>query len=1028
MLFWLAVLAGFNSWAQSRVVSGTVLDSTSGETLIGVTVTIKGTQQASSTDLNGKFSVSIPVNNSALVFSYVGYDPQTVIVKGETNLTVKLQSASQGLNEIVVIGYGAVKKKDLTGSVAQVNMGDLNKAPVVSFDDALGGRVAGVQVTSTEGQPGVGSAIVIRGGNSLTQDNSPLYVIDGFPIEGEANNLINPAEIASMEILKDASATAIYGARGANGVIIITTKRGKVGDPRINYNAYYGFQSITNKIPVMNPYEFVKLQTEIDPLGADTIYLKGKTLEDYRNVAGINWQDQLFRRAPMSSHNLSMSGGNAKTKYSISGSLQDQQGIIIASGYKRYQGVVSLDQDVNDKLRVGINVRYTNSRQYGTPTSAGSGTQGLLYSAWAYRPIAVNLDNLLDQLYDPSTPTLDLRINPVLTANNELRNNIVNSMIANGYAEYAITKDLKLKITGGYNNNQLRNEIFNNSKTYSGGPQAKNGPNGAIYNYQTTTWLNENTLNYIKDINKDHHIDLLAGITAQGAKLLSNGVKAVQLPNESLGLSGLDEGTPFSVLSSTSSWTLLSGLARANYAYKSKYLFTASFRADGSSRFSPENEWSYFPSTAFAWRFTEEGFMKKLGFLSDGKLRLSWGITGNNRVSDYATYSSFFFDPNGGYPFNGTVQKGAYINTLGNQDLKWETTAQTDIGLDIGFLNQRISVVADYYDKTTSNLLLNAQLPNSSGFDDAYKNIGKVSNSGFEFSLTTVNITGKKFGWTTSFNISFNRNKVLALAENQNVLLSPVTWFGSYTSAAYIAQIGQSASNMYGYLYDGVYQYSDFDKLSNGTYQLKANVPNNGNDRTTIKPGTAKYKDINNDGVVDANDQTVIGNALPKHIGGFSNNFTYKNFDLNVFFQWSYGNDIINANRYLLENGGNKPAVNQFASYSDRWSPTNQSSTIPAAGSYNSGPLVYSSRVIEDGSYLRLKTVQLGYNFSSKLLSAIKVKSLRVYASAQNLYTWTKYSGYDPEVSDRNSALTPGFDFSAYPRARTIILGLNINL
>jgi len=582
---------------------------------------------------------------------------------------------------------------------------------------------------------------------------------------------------------------------------------------------------------------------------------------------------------------------------------------------------------------------------------------------------------------------------------------------------------LKLRVTGGINDKLVRSESFNNSKTQFGNPRTLDGVNGSLAFAQTNSWVNENILTWNKSIKK-HSINMVGGFTMQGGKSSLYGMRATQLPNESLGVSGLDEGNVQPITATSSLWKLASFLGRVNYSYRSKYLLTASFRADGSSKFSEANHWSYFPSGAFSWRFSEEGFLKHNPVLSDGKVRIGYGVTGNNRVGDFSYLTSFGLPVGSGYVFNNGFVSGIVPLALGNSDLRWETTGQADLGLDLGFFQQRVMLTMDVYRKKTTDLLLNANLPNSSGFDVAYKNIGSVQNEGLEITLETINMKRKDFSWSSNFNISFNRNKVLGLAENQESLQRPVAWDNGWTStSAYIARLGSSLGLMYGYVWDGVYNYSDFDRTASGGYVLKDNVTTNGNTRDKIQPGDIKYRDINGDLKVDANDYTMIGRGLPIHYGGFSNNLTYKNFDLNVFFQWSYGNDVFNINKLMFE-GRNALSFNQFASYEDRWSPDNTDSKLYRTKGYFGGG--YSSYLVEDASYLRLKTVALGYNFGTKTLDRVRIKGLRVYAAAQNLITWTNYTGMDPEVSAYNSALTPGFDYSTYPRARTITFGARI--
>lgn len=1034
------VLAAFTGFAQqNRKLTGKITDQQNGETLIGVSVGIKGSSIGTTTDVNGLFTINIPTAKpTTLIIRYLGYQPKEVVVDKQSNLEITLVSDNQSLNEVVVIGYGEVARKDLTGSVGTVKIEDLQKAPVRSFEEALAGRVAGVQVTSDTGQPGAGSTIVIRGANSLTQDNSPLWVVDGFILENPDNNAINPSEIESMEVLKDASATAIYGARGANGVIIVTTKSGKIGEPKITFDTYYGIQNKPGSVEVLSPYEFVKLQSEIDPISVATSYLSnGKTLDSYKTEAGVNWQDQILRSAPINNYNLALSGGTKKTKYFISGNLFNQKGVLINSAFERKQLRVRLDQDVNDRVKVGINLGYNNNIASGaTPSSPESNFVAqnyLLYSVWGYRPTnGGDNQNLLDNLIDPEIdPVVDYRVNPVFSAQNELRETHTNNLSLNGYGEFQFTKNLKLRVTGAINNRSDRRDVFNNSKTRYGNPGSRDKVNGSITNTEINNWLNENTLSYNKKFGKNHTVSAVAGVTMQETTNKIYGLSAINLPNESLGLSGLDEGLPIPVTSSTSQNGLFSYLGRVNYNYKSKYLLTASFRSDGSSKFRGDNRYSYFPSAAFAWRAINEDFLKDVSFLSDAKVRVGYGITGNNRVPDYATYARLSFlnfsNANGYYAFNNTLTQGVYSAALENAELKWESTSQANIGFDLGFFQQRLTLTADYYNKETYDLLLNANLPSTTGYTSAFKNIGKTRNEGLEFTLNTVNIDKKNFGWNTSFSIAFNKNKVLALTENQESILSTVNWDQFYRSLpGYIAKIGEPIGQMYGFIWDGLYQTSDFDLLPNGTYLLKDLVPTNGNARANIQPGDIKYQDINGDGVVDNNDRTVIGRAYPIHTGGLSNNFRYKGFDLSVFFQWSYGNDIINANRLQFENGGVARNVNQFATFANRWTPTNTETDIPRLR--GQGPVAYSSRVVEDGSFLRFKTLSLGYNLPKGLLKKAKISSLRVYASAQNLYTISNYSGYDPEVAAYNSPLTPGFDYSVYPRANTMVFGLNVTL
>ncbi len=1030
----------FASHAQNRKVTGKVFSDENGP-LSGTTIQIKGSKLNIATDNDGSFSINIPdKGNVTLKVSHIGYESKEFVIKNQFDFpNIVLAKKQSEIDAVVVVGYGTSRRKDLTGSVEKLDLKDLSKAPVRSFEEALGGRAAGVQVVSSDGQPGSPVSIVIRGNNSITQDNSPLYVVDGFPVEGYNNNAINVSDIESIEVLKDASAAAIYGARAANGVIIITTKKGKSGKTEISYNAYVGVNQIIKKIDVLSPYEFVKYQYDYDSINCKNYYLSnGRTIDYYKNVNGVNWQDLIFRNSMMMNHELAIRGGNEFTSFSLSGSALNQDGIVKYSGYNRYQGRIRLDHKINKKVKVGMNLNYSSLKSYGTiPSSlsnSSSSTSNLMYSVWGYRPVTG--DSLTD-LLSGTDPAFDLnlndsRFNPQETVQFEQRNRYSNVMNSNFNFDYQIRKDLLFKSTFGVINDVGRNEEFNGKNTYSGSPNTAagrvNGVNGSIVNNTKNTYVNENTLSYNHKINNKNSFDALLGATVQSVKQNIFGAAATQLPNEQLGLSGLDEGRPSTITSYQSKNNLVSFLSRINYNYNSKYLMTVSMRADGSSKFAPKNKWSYFPSGSVAWRFSKESFMKSFKFLKDGKLRFSYGVLGNNRVSDFAYLSTLSTQAVLAYPFNGVITNTIVPNALGNPNLKWETTSQANLGLDLNLFSEKITITTDVYNKVTSNLLLNAQLPPSSGFTQAYKNVGKVQNKGLEFSISTKNFDHDDFKWTTSFNISFNRNKVLALNDGQESLLSNINWDNQWRGLpAYMAKVGQPLGLIYGVIWDGNYQYSDFIRSGAGTYTLNPTVTSNTSVYDpAIQPGYIKYRDLNGDRIINDNDKTIIGNTNPDFIGGFTNNVKYKNFDLNIFFQFSYGNDILNANRLVFEGNSGRILQNQFTTVLNRWSPENQNNVMFIAR--GDGDRVYSSRVVEDGSYLRLKTLQLGYQMPEKLMKKSGIKNLRFYLSAQNLITWTKYTGVDPEVSVYNSALTPGFDYSVYPRAKTLTFGLNLNL
>ena len=1038
VLLTLSVLRTGEAFAQNTVV-GRVVDANN-TPLIGVNVVVKGTTTGTTTGIDGNYSIKV-AENQTLVFSYLGYTTVEEIVGKRTAINVKMnEEATQlGAVEIVNIGYGTTTRRDLTGSVAKADLGTMMKSNVTNFDQALNGRIAGVVVTTGDGSLGAEANITIRGNNSLTQSNAPLYIIDGFPSEGSFATSINPADIESIDVLKDASATAIYGARGANGVIVINTKRGTEGKPTVNFSASFSLSHIANKIDLMDSYEFVRLQEELvtdtsmasSYYGYSEEYGRNLTLEDYRNIKGIDWQDELYRTAFQQNYNISLSGGNKEgLRYNVGFSALDQDGIIIRSNFQRYQGKANFTLPITKKLTLNVNANYSRTATNGVnPTTAettSSSSGWLMYSVWGYRPVTAPGQDILDSIIDESVDgSNDYRFNPVKTAKNEYRKTLVDYLNSNIALTWKITPELTFKTTGGYVMNKRRREEFNGTETYTGYPGSPSGKgvNGAIYWTDQASWTNENTLNYKRRFGRSHNVDLMAGLSLQGQKNTYEGVSATQITSEELGIAGIHTGNYQSVPSNYYDWRMMSMFLRANYNFRYKYYLTFSFRADGSSKFPSDNRWGYFPSVGASWNFNRENLFKNSEWLNNGKLRFSWGLTGNNRTqTPYDFYSQITVTPGSGnsfdYVFDGTRVPGYYFSNMANDKLKWETTEQWNVGIDLGFFEDRLKVTADWYDKVTHDLLLYALLPASSGYEQGMLNIGSIRNRGFEFTLETVNIKTRQFQWSTSFNIAFNRNRILGLVDNQNTLQSSVTWETHFNSQfPYISQVGKPTGMMYGFIYEGTYKPEDFDANGN----LKSGIPAYKGNK--MQPGDLKYRDLNGDGKIDDYDRTIIGCGQPLHTGGFNNSFNWKNFDLNIFFSWSYGNDILNANRLIFESGW-KAQTNQLASYAGRWTPDNPTSDIPRAGA--TGSEEYSSRVIEDGSFLRLKNVSLGYTIPSRQLRKAGISSLRVYVSADNIWTLTNYSGPDPEVSTRNSVLTPGFDWSAYPRAYGFTAGVNI--
>lgn len=1094
--------AGGADQKKTGRIEGRVVDEND-QPLARATVMQKGGNAAALTDANGNFSITVPDDKATLVVNYVGYEGQELAAKAGTPLLVKLKKKDISLDDVVIIGYGTSTRRDLTGSVGKANVEDMQKAPVPSFDQALAGRIAGVNVQSRDGQPGAASQINIRG-SSVTQDASPLFVIDGFPIENMDINSINPNDIASFEVLKDASSIAIYGARGANGVVLITTKRGTSGPPKLTYSYNYGIQRPVKTIDMMGPYEFVKLQLEFDSIRStpatpvtsyQDIYL-GKpdpvthqrpyTLDYYKTAKGYDWQDLLLQTGVTQNHSLNITGGNADTRYSLNGSAFNQNGVIINTGMKRYEGKFSLDQRLRKNLKFGLSAGYSKTTAFGTIPAAGF-SGGVVQGMWQYRPVtgASSSQDLINSLIDSlaledfnnGTSSANLGnnlINPLIQAENEYRKNTNGTGTLNAFLEYSFLKNFTLRLSGGYNTSSLLSETFYNSQTQQGnlfknaaGAVANtNGMNGGINSQANSNYLSENVLTYKTRIGTQHIINAVGGFTYQYARNDGSGFRTINIPQsvEFLGPKAIGAGTPVSPYVGGSRWQLYSFLGRVNYTFNNRYLFTATARADGSSKFAPGRQWGYFPSGAVAWRFSEESFMKRTkSVLSDGKIRVSYGSVGNNRVGDFSYLASLAGAGQFSYPFANVYTRGSVPFSNGNIDLRWETSTQLDIGLNLSFFNDRISLEADYYNKRTKDFLLLLQLPYLGGysgtsFNYQYQNTGVVNNRGFELTINSTNIKGKRFTWTSSFNISFNQSRIIKFYDGFEVMETGLNLPGGNSTTAWVATEGGSISRFYGYVWDGVYQYGDFDKQANGKY-----VPKNGvvTYSPNVQPGDPKYKDINHDGTVTTADQTVLGTPLPIHTGGLSNNFMYRNFFLNVFLQWNYGNQILNANRMAFETtGGYYPNGNQFANYANRWTPDNPTNDIPRAqynqrGDVGNGVPKVTSRLIEDGSFLRLKTVSLGYDLPRTLVKRLGIAGLKASVSAQNLLTLTKYSGIDPEVStfrvqnaanapflssggtvsggtgytfiqpsSSYTALSGGLDYTAYPRAFTLSFGI----
>lgn len=993
-------------------ITGSVVDE-KGDPLPGATVTLEGSSSGTVTDIDGNFSIEVN-EGGILMISFIGYKTKRISINNQSQITIPMELDESSLEEVVVVGYGAVRKRDLTGSVASVSSDEIKDMALTSLEQGLQGRAAGVQVTQASGEPGGMSTIRIRGGNSLQGGNEPLYVIDGFPIyngggtnrPGTGANLnplasINPSDIESMEILKDASATAIYGSRGANGVVLITTKGGQKGKDIISFESYYGIQEVRKKIDLMNANQLGTLVNEayindgLAPVFTDA--------EISSFGEGTDWQNEIFRQAPIQNHQLSFSGGDEKTTYSISGNYFDQKGIIINSDFTRYSGRVNVNRSVNQNLNVGTHLTVNRSvnNTIRSSTDGGGGT-GVVLGALMMSPIQSVYQDEEKSQYTLINDRGILVPNPVATAR-EIQNELITTrLLGDLYAEYKIMDNLSAKVSFGADVINSKGNYYVPSYIVQG---AGEGGIGSVNAMMSTTWLNENTLSYNKQLPNNNSINAVIGITFQGHRTEFIEASSQGFVSDELRAYSLQSGSVYNQpITNAPEWGLVSYLGRLNYNLKDKYLFTFTGRIDGSSRFGEGNKYGYFPSGAFAWRLSDEGFIQNLGIFDDLKLRTSFGITGNQEIGQYNALATMVSDT---YTFNENLVTGFRPNRVPNPMLQWEKTNQFDIGIDFGFFNNRLRLTTDYYHKITTDLLFSANIPWTSGFNSGLQNIGSVENKGLELSLGSDILTGE-FIWTSNFNVAFNRNQILDLGE--------VDFFFAGGSSGHLkidnvsrVEVGRPVGTFYGYVFDGIFQ--NEEEIINSSQR-------------NAKPGDRRFKDLNDDGVITPEgDRTYLGNAQPKFFGGLTNNFNYKGFELNIFTQWSYGNDILNYNRFEME----APTGDQnIASYmTERWTPSNPSTIYPRAT--RARTVFFSDRQLEDGSYLRIKTLTMAYTFPN--LNSSKISGLRLYFTAQNFLTWTNYSGFDPEVSRYGATnLNLGEDYGVYPVSKSFILGCNFTL
>jgi len=974
---------------QAGTITG-VVSSKSGELLPGVSVIEKGTTNGTVTDLDGQYSLRVSSSDAVLVFSFIGYKTQEVQLSGSNSVSVELAEDVVGLDEVVVVGYGSVKKSDLTGSVSTVKAEDIAAYPSVDMAQALQGRAAGVQISANNGEPGSSFKVRIRGGTSINSSSDPLYVVDGFP-----GGSLPPAEdIASIEVLKDASATAIYGSRGANGVVMVTTKKGQSGKTKIEFNTSYSMQKEINRLDLLGAQDFVDYVNDANP----------GTLPS-TPTANTNWQDVIFQNGAIQNYQLSFSGGNENVRYYVSGVVYDHKGIIIGSKYKRYSVTSNVDFNLTDRIKLGANLFAQRTDRDGSHTQEGSGgtnNTGIIASAFTMAPsIAIQNDEGIYTL----SPVGDPRDNPYAIATERQNNAVADIMQANFYGELSIVDNLKFRTTLGAKTYNNRDGLYISTKLNAG---RNVGGSARINANKNTDLISENYFTYNKLFSNIHDLTLMAGYSYQYYTGEFWGTGSTEFVTDDFQWWNLGGG---SIPNNSSSWNkseLSSYYGRLNYKLKDKYLLTLNARYDGSSRFAENEKWAFFPSGALAWNVAEESFMDGLRNLSQLKLRGSYGITGNQAIGPYQSLARF------GTVYtiiNGRPVNAVRPTSVANDNLTWESTGQLDIGFDLGLFDQRIYLVADYYRMKTSDLLFSLPLPEYSGFPSMIDNIGSVENKGFEFTLSTVNIE-KELNWKTDFNISFNRNKVLELPDGNDILYAAnpghMVGFGD----THVLREGEPVGVFFGYTYDGVYQEGD-------TF-----LPGAGFEQAA---GGEKYKDISENGTLGNEDRSIIGNPHPDFIWGMNNALNYKDFDLNFFIQGSQGNDVYSFTLMELELMGG--VANSTTRALDRWTPTNTNTDVPRA---NSGRArISSTRWVEDGSYVRMKNISLGYQVPKFHLRRLGLASARIYVSGQNLLTITGYRGYDPEVNynsggNTNSNRNLGLDYGSYPNAKSYTVGLQV--
>jgi TonB-dependent starch-binding outer membrane protein SusC len=964
--------------AQDTLVTGKVTDQ-DGSPLPGVNILIKGSTSGTTTDIEGKYSLQVAPGGT-LVFSFIGYSSQEIATDGRTDIVVVMAPDMTTLNEVVVIGYGTQEKKDITGSVGLVDKQAFESRPNSQFGNLMQGKVAGVQVISPSGKPSAGFSMRIRGTNSISGSSEPLYVVDGVPSADTRS--INPADIESISILKDASSAAIYGAQGANGVVLITTKRGKTATPKFEFNAYTGVSTAWRTLKVLNSEQYRDLMTEF-----------GQTTDWSRYTANTDWQDEIFRNGRSQNYQLSVSGKTENTTYYISGGWMGQQGAVRSSEMDRYSFKVNLDQKVNNWLTLGTNMNFMRYHDVDVSDNQAVNQGGVILGMLSSPP---NIGIYREDGSFTSNPFQDWE-NPVSSTDGSDRGYTQQRLLGNVYAEVNFLPELKYRTNVGIDMTNAGYDYFLDPFRTSYG-RAKKGiarNNTDMNSY----YIIDNTLSYNKLIDQ-HNIGFMLGSVVQksrwqNAQIETNGFSNNAVPTTNAG------SIVLTAFNNKKEKANASFIGRFTYGFRDKYLLTANFRADGSSAFGPDKRWGYFPSFSVGWRLSEEEFFSgALGTLNDMKLRAGWGIVGNDQTSASVYPWVGLVEPGKNYPIGGVVQPGNHQSSIENKDLKWEETEQLNVGVDAGFFNSRVTLSIDAYVKNTSDLLLQMPLPKSTGFDTGYQNVGKLQNKGLEFLVSSRNLVGE-LQWTTDFNISFNRNKVIDVV-GQQIFGSNVASRGE----ANLSMKGQPLGMFYGYIAGGV------DPATGDVYYV------NKEGASTFTPAPE--------------DRTFIGNPHPDFIYGMTNTLGYKNFNLSVFFQGTQGNDMLNATR--IETEGMTDAKNQTIAVRDRWRAPGDVTDIPRATWTNTNNSRLSTRFVEDGSYLRVKAVTLSYNVPPALLSKARLGNARIYVTGENLFTLTDYSGFDPEVSayagdsdNKVKNTTIGVDFGTYPQTRNLIVGINLS-